>query len=122
MVCGVAHDTNPHHPRHSHEPVALYSIARELATDHDNARYHGCRGLFAVFSIGPVPGFRAIALAILAHPCGNPDLLRRPDPINQNVARAPGLDLTVQYQSRAREHSVAKNKAAPHHTERHFKA
>ena len=94
LVRRIAHDPDADHPRHPHAADSLHPGAGQHRADHHNGDHHGHCGMAALFAPGEHAGLGAVAGAVLAHSLRHPDLLRRADPIGQNVAHPQKMALT----------------------------
>ena len=86
MVRGIAHDPDFDHSRDSHPEDPVYSGARQHAADPDDRGHHGHCRLVALFAPRANARVRPVARSILATPFIDANLLRRADPIGQDVA------------------------------------
>ena len=67
LVCGIAHDADPDHPRHPHPADSVPPGAGQHGADDHDGGHHGRGGLAAVFAAGADAEVRAAAGAVLAH-------------------------------------------------------
>src|ERR1700730_10531191 len=93
LVCRIAHDTDAYHPRHSHQPDSIRSIAGQLATHSDNRYHHGNSCVSSVFASRVLTRVRSATAALLAASPVDVDLLCGAHPSDQNMAHPQNVGL-----------------------------
>ena len=94
LVCGIADDPDPDHPRHPHAADSVHPGARQHGSDDHDRDHHGHCAPGCPIRRWRDARLRAAAGAVLAHSPGHAHMLRRAHATGEDVAHPQEMALT----------------------------